>query len=343
MATVVTVAAALVAATVPGGTARAAGPAFDVQAHRGGAGLVVENTLPAFANALRLGVSTLELDVRLTRDGRAVVAHDRRVGAATCRDTGPAAPGDPAYPYVGAYVNALTLAQVRTLDCGSATLPRFPGQRAAPGARMPLLAEVFDLVRRSRATGVRVNVELKAEPGGPTPRERFVQVAAREIRRARIARQVIVQSFDWGALRLMRRAEPRLPLGALADPGHLQSGRPGRSPWLGGLDIDDFGGDPVRAARALGAAVVSPVHGAPPDGAAPAPGYRPYVTRAMVAEAHRIGLRIVPWTVNDAPTMNKLIDDGVDGLITDYPDRLRTVLAARGYALPRPYRAPDPR
>ncbi|WP_250904285.1 glycerophosphodiester phosphodiesterase [Actinomadura sp. NEAU-AAG7] len=316
--------------------------AFDLQAHRGGIGLVVESTLPAFANALELGVSTLELDVQITEDGQAVVTHDRRVNPAKCQDTGPATPGDPEYPYAGKYVNTLTLKQVRTLDCGSRTLPDFPGQKAAPGARMPLLREVFGLVHRYRASGVKLNVETKVEAGAPSetaPREQFVRVTAREVRRAGLLRQVTIQSFDWGALMRMRRVEPRLPLVALTNYDFLQTGQPGKSPWLGGIDIDDFGGDPLRAVRSFGASAFSPVHGFPQNGKVTDPGYRPYVTKAMVAEAHRLGLKVVPWTVDDAPTMNKLIDDGVDGLITDYPDRLRTVMAARGLRLPRAYHA----
>ncbi|MBB5629927.1 glycerophosphodiester phosphodiesterase family protein [Sphaerisporangium krabiense] len=319
---------------------------FDLQAHRGGLGLVVESTLDSFANGLRVGVSTLELDIQLTENGRAVVTHDRRVDARKCQDTGPVSPGDPEFPYAGKYVNTLTLAQVRTLDCGSRTLPEFPGQRPAPGARMPLLSEVFDLVKRFHADDVTLNVETKVEAGAPSetaPRERFVQVAAAEIRRARIARQVTIQSFDWGALMRMRQVEPRLPLVALTNHDFLQVGEPGASPWLGGIDIDDFGGDPLKAIASFGAAAFSPVHGFPQNGTVADPGYVPYVTREMVDRAHRLGIKVVPWTVDDEPTMNKLIDDGVDGLITDYPDRLRGVLAARGFDLPRRYPGPRPR
>lgn len=82
------------------------------------------------------------------------------------------------------------------------------------------------------------------------------------------------------------------------------------------------------------------MHGFPQNGTVTDPGYRPYVTREMVTHAHRNGIRVVPWTVNDVPTMAKLIDDGVDGIITDYPDRLRTLLAQRGYRLPRAYASP---
>jgi len=101
----------------------AAGPpreaSFDLQAHRGGIGLTVESTLSAFSRALELGVTTLELDVQITQDGRAVVTHDRKVDGRKCRDTAPWVQGDPEYPYVGKYVNTLTFNQVRQLDCGS--------------------------------------------------------------------------------------------------------------------------------------------------------------------------------------------------------------------------------
>jgi glycerophosphoryl diester phosphodiesterase len=318
-------------------------PDFNLQAHRGGLGLRVENTLASFGNALQLGVRTLELDVQITEDGRAVVTHDRRVTGTKCLDTAPATPGDPEFPYVGRYVNTLTLAQVGTLDCGSRTLADKPGQVAVPGARMPLLSEVFALVKRYRADGVRLNVETKVEAGAPSetaPREQFVQVTAREIRTAGLLRQVTIQSFDWGALKRMRQVEPRLPLVALTNVDFLQTGQPGASPWLGGIDIDDFGGDPIKAIKTFGAAAFSPVHGFPQGGSVLDPGYRPYVTRQMVRHAHRNGIEVVPWTVNDLPTMAKLVDDGVDGIITDYPDRLRGLLAQRGFKLPRGYASP---
>ncbi|MFI7274555.1 glycerophosphodiester phosphodiesterase [Streptomyces sp. NPDC049879] len=317
---------------------------FDLQAHRGGIGLTVESTLASFSRALELGVSTLELDVQITRDRQAVVTHDRRVSGAKCRDTRPAFRGDPQYPYVGKYIVDLSLAQVRTLDCGSQMLPQFPGQQASPGARMPLLTEVFALVHRYRAHGVRLNIETKVEAAAPqetAPREQFVQIVAREVRRAGLLDQVTVQSFDWGALMRMREVEPRLPVVALTNGQQfLQVGQPGASPWLGGIDIDDFGGSLVAAADSFGAYAISPVHGDPQGGAVGDPGYVPYVTAELVDDAHAAGMLVIPWTVDDPATMEKLIDDGVDGIITDYPDRLREVLADRGFRLPRAYRDP---
>jgi len=344
--------AALAIALLPAGAAAAASHRpgegtrfFDVQAHRGGIGLTVENTLASFGRALDLGVSTLELDVQITEDGYAVVTHDRDPNPAKCRDTAPAFAGDPEFPYVPGvrYIKDLTLAQVRTLDCGSLTLAEFPGQQASPGARMPLLSEVLHLVDERRAHRVWLNIETKVEAGAPeqtAPREQFVQVVARDVREAGMMRQVSIQSFDWGALMRMREVEPTLPIVALTNGQQfLQAGLPGASPWLGGIDIDDFGGDLVAATHSFGADAISPGQGDPQNGGINDPGFRPYVTQQMVDAAHAVGMDVVPWTVDDPATMQYLIDLGVDGMITDYPDRLREVLARNGYKLPRAYPA----
>jgi glycerophosphoryl diester phosphodiesterase len=318
-------------------------PDFDLQAHRGGLGLTVESTIPAFAKALELGVDTLELDVQITEDQVAVVTHDRRVSGQKCRDTTPAVPGDPEFPYVGKYVNTLTLAQVQTLDCGSQRLPAHPGQELHPGERMPTLARVLALVNAYKARAVTLNIETKVEAGAPSetaPREQFVQEVAADVRAAGLVRQVTIQSFDWGALMRMAEVEPRFPLVALTNRDFLQIDQPGASPWLGGLDIDDFDDSLVQAAASFGASAISPVHGFPQDGKVTDPGYQPYVTPAMVAEAHAAGLAVIPWTVDDVPTMASLMDAGVDGLITDYPDRLRGLMGERGLRLPRAYDPP---
>ncbi len=208
---------------------------------------------------------------------------------------------------------------------------------------MPELRDIFALVHRFHAYGVKLNIETKVEAGAPTetaPREQFVQVVAQEVRTARIARQVTIQSFDWGALMRMRQVAPDLPLVALTNYDFLQVGQPGKSPWLGGIDIDDFGGDLVKATKSFGASAISPVHGFPQDGKVTDPTYRPYVTADMVKSAHKAGMKVVPWTVDDPATMQSLIDKGVDGIITDYPDRLRDVVRAEGFKLPRSYDAP---
>lgn len=318
---------------------------FDLQAHRGGLGLVTESTLEAFANALELGVTSLELDVQITQDGHAVVTHDRRVSAAKCDDTAPAFAGDPEFPYVGDYVKDLTLAQVWTLDCGQ-PLDAYPEQRVVQNARIPLLSEVFALVDCYRANRVWFNIETKVEAGAPeetAPREQFVQIVAREIREARLLNRVLIQSFDWGALMRMREVEPRLPIVALTNGDFLQVGQPGASPWLGGIDIDDFGGSLVDAAASFGADAISPVHGTPQNGKVGDPDYRPFTTPELVADAHAAGMAVIPWTIDDRATMASLMDAGVDGIITNYPDRLRALMVERGLKLPKPVREPRKR
>jgi len=342
-----TIAVGLTTAATPATAATAAarsgsGKPLDLQAHRGGIGMTVESTLAAFSRALELGVTTLEMDVQITEDGAAVVTHDRQVNGSKCQDTVPATPGDPEYPYVGDYVNTLSLAQVKTLDCGTKTLPQFPEQQADPGARMPTLSQVFDLVDRYQADGVMMNIETKVEAGAPSetaPREQFVQVVAREIRAAKVQDQVTIQSFDWGALMRMSEVAPSLPLVALDNYTFLQVAQPGASPWLGGIDIDAYEDSVVKAAKSFGASAISPVHGFPQNGRIDDPDYRPYVTVDMVREAHRADLEVIPWTIDDVPTMESLMDKGVDGIITDYPNRLRDLMAERGMRLPRRYQA----
>jgi len=205
---------------------------------------------------------------------------------------------------------------------------------------MPLLSEVFNLVREYHARGVMLNIETKVEAGAPhetAPREAFVDTVVADIREARIGRQVTIQSFDWGTLMLMGETAPELPLVALTNISFLQTGQSGASPWLGGIDIDDFGGDPIAAIDSFGADAFSPVHGSPQNGKVTDANYVPYVTEAMVDHAHDYAIEVVPWTVDDEATMRKLIDDGVDGIITDYPDVLRVVMQDYGFRLPRQY------
>jgi glycerophosphoryl diester phosphodiesterase len=321
---------------------------FDLQAHRGGMGLRPESTLSSFGNGMQVGVSTLELDVQIAEDGVAVVTHDRQVSPRPCQDTAPAFEGDPEYPYVGKYVKTLTLEQIKTLDCGTrrTTDPNDPfikTMEMVPGSKMPTLTEVFDLVKRYGADDVMLNVETKVEAGAPeetAPREQFVQVVAEDVREAGFLDRVTIQSFDWGALMRMREVEPALPIVALTNKDFLQCGQPGASPWLGGIDADDYGCNLVRAADSFGADALSPVHGSPQNGTVNDPGYEPYTTREMVDEAHAAGIEVVPWTIDDKPTMRKLIEDGVDGIITDYPDRLRQVMREYSLRLPRPVASP---
>jgi glycerophosphoryl diester phosphodiesterase len=209
---------------------------------------------------------------------------------------------------------------------------------------MPLLSQVFDLLDCYKANqGLaehRDQGRSRRPRTRPRPREQFVQVVAREIREAKLLNRVTIQSFDWGALMRMRQVEPRLPIIALTNGDFLQVGRPGASPWLGGIDIDDFGGSLVAAAASFrrGRHLARARQSAERQGDRSQ--LRPVHHARLVAEAHAAGLRVIPWTVDDPATMASLIDAGVDGLITDYPDRLRAMMAERGLKLPKPAREP---
>ncbi len=295
-------------------------PGFDMQAHRGGRGETTEESLRAFAKSLELGVSTLELDIVITRDGQPLVWHDPTIDAEKCADTAPAFAGDPAYPYVGRLVHELTLVQIRTLDCGK-RLAEFPNAEVVRGNKIATLPEVFALTDSYHAA-VRFNIETKVEadkPGDSAGPQEFVDVILAAVRSAGEVDRAEIQSFDWRTLPMVRRAEPSIPLVALYNE---QTWAPD-SRWLAGENAAVIG-DPMIGAKLVGADVISPRYTLV-DG-------KPYVDRA-----HWMGLKVIPWTVNDADTMRQQIADGVDGLITDYPTLLRNVMADLGMPLPPPY------
>jgi glycerophosphoryl diester phosphodiesterase len=303
--------------------------AFDLQGHRGARGLRPENTLAAFAEALSLGVTTLELDCAVTKDGVVVVSHDPRLNPDLTRDAlgrflethGPALAAL-RYDEVQAY-------DVGRIKPGSAYATRHPEQQPVDGQRVPRLADVFALVKKSGNTLVRFNIETKVFPIMPElalPPGPFAEAVVRALREAGMEKRAAIQSFDWRTLKIVQKIAPELTTVALTSqrPGEdtIQAGQPGPSPWLGGLDVDDFGGSVPKLVKASGAAVWSP-------------NYLDLDERA-VQGAHALGLSVIPWTINETAEMERMLDWGVDGTISDRPDRLRTVLGRKGLPLPRP-------
>ena len=307
--------------------------AFDLQGHRGARGLAPENTLAAFETALSIGVSTLELDLAMTRDGVLVISHNRALNPDHTRG-----PDGKFLDREGPAIRSLTLADLQRYDVGrlkpgSGYASDFPEQRAVDGARIPALTELFDLVRRAGADHVRFNIETKITPGSgaetPDP-ETFAAAVAKAVREAGLTARVSMQSFDWRTLAALKRIAPEIERVCLTVEAlnfdTIRRGEPGPSPWLGGLDIDDAGGSVPRLVAAAGCATWSPLYrNAKPDD---------------VAAAKALGLKVIPWTVNERADMERLIALGVDGIITDYPDRLRAVMAARDMPLPPQVKAP---
>lgn len=311
----------LIMAALLAGLLAPAARAFDLQAHRGGRGLMPENTLAAFEHALRLGVTTLEMDVAITADGVAVISHDVALHPGLTRD----AQGR-WLASTGPLIRSLTLAQLQAYDVGRQNPEHpytraFPAQQARDGERIPTLAAVFRRVKELGAREVQFDIETKLSPNRPgdtAPPELFVQVMLAAIREADVVERVMIQSFDWRTLRLFQAAEPRLRT------MYLTTERPNGSnvadpAWTGGRRLADFA-SVAHMVKDAGGTIWAPSH--------------TDLDEAEVKAAQALGLQVMPWTVNETADMQRLIDWKVDGIITDYPDRLREVMRRRGMALP---------
>jgi len=303
--------------------------AFDLQGHRGGRGLWPENTLPGFAGALTLGVDTLELDCAVTKDGVVVLSHDPLLNPEITRD----ASGKFIETH-GPSFHSLTYAELQKYDVGrikpgTPYAALYPDQKGMDGVRIPRLADLFALVKKSGNTAVRFNIETKITPQKPDETvgaQAFAEAVVKVVREAKMEKRTAIQSFDWRTLAAVKKIAPEIETVALTTlrpgGGNVQPGAPGPSPSLGGLDVDNFGGSIPKAVKAIGASVWSPNWSD--------------VAAAQVAEAQGLGLKVIPWTINETADMEKIIDMGVDGIITDRPDRLRAVLKTKGLNVPTP-------
>lgn len=300
---------------------------FDLQGHRGARGLAPENTLAGFARALAVGVTTLETDLAVTRDGVVVISHDPTLNPDLTRNAqGNWLAGK------GPTIRSLSLAQLQPYELGrlnpaSPYAAQFPAQVPVDGQRFPTLAEMFALAAQSMAP-VRFNLETKITPTGgddTVDAATFARLALAAIRQAGVASRTTVQSFDWRTLLEMKRQAPDIATACLTieSPNFDTVARMGStpSPWHAGLDLRQYGGSLPRLVVAAGCGTWSM--------------FWRNVTAIDVAEAHALGLKVLPWTVNDPVEMAKLIEMRVDGIITDYPDRLRQVMLSKGMALPQ--------
>ena len=317
---------------------------FDLQAHRGGRDARAENTLYAFAYAMELGVTTLEMDMQLTKDGRLVISHNPVMNWMLAK--GP--DGQYAPKQNPPDIRTMNLAEVQQYDMGVMN-PAAGGyydlhgktQIATPGAQMPTLEQVFELANAYGNKKVIFNIETKsyADPedpyyaNSPDP-DVFVEKVYEVVKKYNMQNRVTIQSFDWRTLKAMKAIAPELTLVALSSEQpswgkggmYLRIGEKAPSPHLGGLNINDFKGDYVKAAKEIGADVVSP--------------YFKELSPDLIDEAHALGMKVVPWTVNSPKDMEMLLAMGVDGIISDQPWVLRDVLIKKGIAVPEPTPAP---
>jgi glycerophosphoryl diester phosphodiesterase len=293
--------------------------AFDLQGHRGARGLLPENTLPSFRKALDLGVDTIECDMAITKDGVVVLHHDLWLNPDITRG-----PDGKWLEARGPAIRELTFEQLQRYDVGRLKpgtdyAKQFPDQQSVDAARIPRLADLFDLVRQSGNGKVGIDCETKVSPherGATMAPEDFARRAIAEIRRAGMAERTTVQSFDWTTLQVIQKEAPEIRTMYLTSPNTLRRGPDAQpSPWLAGFDPDLHGNSVPRAVRAAGGRIWAPNH--------------TFLTPALLAEARALGIVVIPWTVNDPARIAALLEMGVDGIISDRPDLVQVELRKR--------------
>lgn len=269
-------------------------PKFDVQGHRGARGLKPENTIPAFLSALDTGVTTLEMDVVITKDKQVILSHEPWMSASICLD--PA--GNPLTAKEEKKYNLyqMTYAEVRKFDCGSKQNERFPGQEKIPVSK-PLLQDVIiaveHYIKNYTIYEVDYNIEIKSSPEGDNkfhpPIGEYSDLVYTLLDEYLPMERVVIQSFDFRVLKYWHEKYPEVRLAALVE--NLKS-------------IDSN-------LRALGfkPSIYSP--------------YYKLLSKEKVEYLHRQKIRVIPWTVNEVSEMLSFKGMGVDGFITDYPDRAR--------------------
>lgn len=266
---------------------------FDKQGHRGCRGLMPENTIPAMLKAIDLGVTTLEMDVVITKDKKVILSHEQWFGKEiTTKPNG---------EYIGEREERtynifwMTYEQTKTFDVGLKPHPRFPQQQKIRITK-PLLSEVIDSVKKDMMTRKRpfpyYNIETKTSPEFdgvfcPGPEE-FVELLMTVIKEKQIEDYVIIQSFDFRTLQYLHKKYPAIKTAML---------------------IEDFDKRTLsEQLKALG--FIPTIY---------SPAFQ-LVNEKLLKNCHQKHIKVIPWTVNDKDKIAALKKMGVDGIITDYPD-----------------------
>jgi glycerophosphoryl diester phosphodiesterase len=267
-------------------------PAFDKEAHRGGRGIMPENTIPAMLNALDLGVTTLEMDLVITLDKQVILSHEPFFNKdITTKPDGTYLQDHESKDF---NIYKMTYEQVRQLDVGMKPHPRFPVQRKL-AAYKPLLGDVIDSAEshaRSTNRGLPFyNIETKTQPSTdkiehPAPGE-FVKLMMDVINSKGIVDRVIIQSFDFRTIKLIHQNYPSIKVAALVGDRNLQP-----ETVVGELGFTPY--------------IYSPEY--------------TLVNEQMIKDCHSRGMKILPWTVNTAADIKRLKQAGVDGIISDFPN-----------------------
>lgn len=291
--------------------------------HRAARGVLPENTLIGFRNTFDIGVQAVELDVLVTADEVPVVTHNPRLMAASTRG-----PDGAWLTEDSALIAQMTFAELQQYDigglrAGTEYADRYPDQAFMTGLRVPSLAQVAEMITGPGLDDAWLNIEIKSHPDKPeqTPPLPVLAGSVLEVISAYgIRDRVLLQSFDWRVLGEIERQAPDLPRSYLSyaprpDPPMEVNIFEG-SAWMGGASLARHGGSLPKIVAALGGTVWSP--------------HFRDCTAMAVAEAHALGLVVNVWTVNERADVRRMIDIGVDGIITDYPARVQRCLLSQG-------------
>lgn len=311
---------------------------FDLEAHRGGRDVRPENTLYSYAYAIELGATSIECDMQLTKDGQIVMSHNPILNSDITRDENGNYIKNNKYDIRLMTVDELKKFDVGVMDPNCGEYYDLHGKtQFTYDAKIPTLEELMQLIQSYGDKNIVLNIETKSYPDPASAGyknnadpKKFVEVFNNIVKKYDMEDRVVLQSFDWQTLIEMKKLNPNISTSALwqeqpswgRDSESLRRYEKKKSPWLGGLDIKDYQGNPVKAAHAIGADIISP--------------YYTEISKQDVDEAHSLGMKVVPWTVNNEKDMNMLLDMGVDGIISDKPWLLKQVLEKRNIKLHTP-------
>lgn len=302
---------------------RAAPGIIRLHGHRGARGVLPENTLIGYRNTFEIGVQVVEIDIMVTADGVPVLTHNPSLMAAATRGPDGEWLEQDSKPIVQMSRNELQKFDVGGLRDGTTYAARYPDQAFLSGIKIPDLAQLVDMVQKPEFANIWLNIEIKSNPDRPNdapPLPLLVAPVLAVIDAADLADRVLLQSFDWRVLAEIARQAPHIPRSHLtfATRNHpaMAANVIEGSPWMDGASLAAHNGSIPQVITSLGGAVWSP--------------YFQDLTAETLAEAQALGLVVNVWTVNTRADINRMIDLGVDGIITDYPARAQRCLLAKG-------------
>ena len=310
-------------ASDPLGALRRAPGVIRLHGHRGARGIFPENTMAGYRFVLECGLKAMEFDVLFARDGTPVLTHNGRLSPDAVRDADGnwiSAPGPVVH---GFSVEELRRFDVGGLRDGSLYASRFPEQAVLTGERIPLLDDLAALVSQPEHGDVWLNLEIKSNPHHPDetpPIPELVAATLEVITRHGLEKRTLLQCFDWRVLQEIAVQAPGMArsfLSTIAEPETREEDNiyP-NSPWMAGLALEDYAGSLPRLVAEAGGQVWSP--------------YFRDLTQGDLNDAHDLGLIVNVWTVNEPHHIDRMIELGVDGIITDYPGRAQRRLVAHG-------------